>query len=360
MQCNITVQRTRLTSRTEVAGCEAGRKGLDDEVALATSRAVALILAPNGYGNSTILWTDITRNKPQKLNLLTTEGKAKPQAEYTTRYECKASAQERPYISRPSRTQQLANPKLVPELMSDVPNDLLRTKGVADEQLALKENERSRKRDSDYDDRDREGIRGHSRKRARSVSPAYSADSVSTISTNRSWSRSPRRKRDLSPSPGRSRERKRKINESVSRASHLSASPVEKKRALSRATDRNTRRRMRSQSPHERGRQHDPDRRGSWRNRSQSQSMDRSSIAKQRWSLTPDGLDRNGGYTDRDRSHRPRSQERFQEGPRSVRDHEPPYRGAKDVLRSPPSPRERSLSPFSKRLALTQAMNMSR
>lgn len=41
-------------------------------------------------------------------------------------YECKATAQERPYISRPSRTQQLANPKLVPKLNSDIPNDLLR------------------------------------------------------------------------------------------------------------------------------------------------------------------------------------------------------------------------------------------
>ena len=41
-------------------------------------------------------------------------------------YECKATTQERPYASRPSRTQQLANPKLVPKLTSDVPNDLLR------------------------------------------------------------------------------------------------------------------------------------------------------------------------------------------------------------------------------------------
>lgn len=41
-------------------------------------------------------------------------------------YECKAPAQERPYLSRPSRTQQLANPKLLPTLTSDVPNDLLR------------------------------------------------------------------------------------------------------------------------------------------------------------------------------------------------------------------------------------------
>lgn len=41
-------------------------------------------------------------------------------------YECKASTQERPYVSRPSRTQQLFNPKLKPQLTSDVPNDLLR------------------------------------------------------------------------------------------------------------------------------------------------------------------------------------------------------------------------------------------
>lgn len=41
-------------------------------------------------------------------------------------YECKAVAQERPYVSRPSRTQQLLNPKLVPRLTSDVPQDLLR------------------------------------------------------------------------------------------------------------------------------------------------------------------------------------------------------------------------------------------
>ena len=39
-------------------------------------------------------------------------------------YECKANAQERPYVSRPSRTQQLSNPKLVPKLTSDVPQDL--------------------------------------------------------------------------------------------------------------------------------------------------------------------------------------------------------------------------------------------
>ena len=41
-------------------------------------------------------------------------------------YECKAPAQERPYKSRPSRTQQLLNPKLQPKLTTEVPEDLLR------------------------------------------------------------------------------------------------------------------------------------------------------------------------------------------------------------------------------------------
>lgn len=35
-------------------------------------------------------------------------------------YECKGTTQDRPYIARPSRTQQLFNPKLVPKLNSDV------------------------------------------------------------------------------------------------------------------------------------------------------------------------------------------------------------------------------------------------
>ncbi|KAK4104052.1 hypothetical protein N658DRAFT_420159 [Parathielavia hyrcaniae] len=46
---------------------------------------------------------------------------------YLTRhysYECKAAPQERPYIARPSRTQQLFNPKLLPKLSSETPNAL--------------------------------------------------------------------------------------------------------------------------------------------------------------------------------------------------------------------------------------------
>lgn len=36
-------------------------------------------------------------------------------------YECKASHQDRPYISRPSRTQQLLNPKLAPKITNSAP-----------------------------------------------------------------------------------------------------------------------------------------------------------------------------------------------------------------------------------------------
>lgn len=42
-------------------------------------------------------------------------------------YECTVSTQERPYLTRPSRTQQLQNPKLRPKLSSDAPNEVLRT-----------------------------------------------------------------------------------------------------------------------------------------------------------------------------------------------------------------------------------------
>lgn len=42
-------------------------------------------------------------------------------------YECKATAQERPYTARPSRTQQLLNPRLMPKLSEDVPTELERT-----------------------------------------------------------------------------------------------------------------------------------------------------------------------------------------------------------------------------------------
>ncbi|KAK7975928.1 hypothetical protein PG989_014391 [Apiospora arundinis] len=111
-------------------------------------------------------------------------------------YECKAAAQERPYISRPSRTQQLFNPKLAPKLTEAKPPALESKQGVADQELAKLEAERAKKRELERDD-DEGSERGEISKRRRSAS----YDSVSTISTGRSRSRSPSPARDLSRSP---------------------------------------------------------------------------------------------------------------------------------------------------------------
>ncbi|ESU16743.1 hypothetical protein FGSG_10073 [Fusarium graminearum PH-1] len=91
-------------------------------------------------------------------------------------YECKATAQERPYVSRPSRSQQLRNPKLVPKLTNETLNPLEKKEGVADAELAKVDAERARKRERE--ERDDELINS-SAKRHRSVS----SHSVSTIST---------------------------------------------------------------------------------------------------------------------------------------------------------------------------------
>ncbi|KAL6158464.1 hypothetical protein ACJQWK_03917 [Exserohilum turcicum] len=323
-------------------------------------------------------------------------------------YECKAPAQERPYKSRPSRTQQLLNPKLQPKLTTDVPEDLVRKKGIADEIL--------KKKDDD-------------RKRARSLSTS-SADSISTISTNRSRSRSPPRRkhrdsRRRAPDDGALRKRSRRSVSSDSRSSRDSDRP-----------DRNTRRRMSSFSPDERGRrrtrsksrsrsariQPSPEnarRRiphsasASVRSRSRSVRRDRKhpdrrhSVAPSR-SRSPDPMDTSD---ERNPSHGAASRARWEASPPPKRQSSrspSPYRGSRDrspsrfskrralrrsrspresrnggprrgspsgIARSrfdnhppaplpaqvaaapPPAPRERSLSPYSKRLALTRAMH---
>ncbi|KAF1926026.1 uncharacterized protein M421DRAFT_223175 [Didymella exigua CBS 183.55] len=115
-------------------------------------------------------------------------------------YECKAKASERPYKARPSRTQQLLNPTLKPKLTTEVPGDLVRNKGTADDILKKKDEERARGQK-----------RGRKRSRSSSRGPrSASFDSVSTISTDRarSRSRSPRPRFDSAPgrdarSPGR-------------------------------------------------------------------------------------------------------------------------------------------------------------
>ncbi|KAJ5587873.1 uncharacterized protein N7459_003638 [Penicillium hispanicum] len=270
-------------------------------------------------------------------------------------YECKATAQERPYTSRPSRTQQLQNPRLMPKLSTEVPNDLLRTNGVADEILAKRDEERGRKRDLDGEDA--ADYPGYSPKRARSVS-SHSTSSVSTISTNRSASASPDRNKrradgngrgasSESPPPGKSR--KRRYSDSAGSYSGSSYSG-DRRRSRSRewAEDRNIRRRRRESSPNERGRHRDA-REHSRRDR-RSRSADKSRIAKERRSMTPNAShDRSGRRSYRDR-----------EVPTTQSHASQPARSRQDPRARPEPPRERSLSPFSKRLALTQAMNLDR
>jgi hypothetical protein len=307
-------------------------------------------------------------------------------------YECKASAQERPYQSRPSRTQQLLNPKLKPKLTTEVPEDLLRKKGVADEILKKKEAERAGR-----------GKRSRSR--------SYSADSVSTISTNRS------------PSRSRSPPRRRKHNDDKALTKRRRRSPSAGS-ASPDAGDRNTRRRMSSFSPGERGRRRTRSRSVSQRmemshesprqkevvgrrirdthsrsrsrqrhgkravrrpspSRSRSRSLDRmdtsddrqprNGAAKSRPSSSPFRPGRVRSPSPHamrgapQRSHSPyggrngHQDGREARGPPRNRFDNGPARHAAPVA-PPPAPlqRERSLSPFSKRVALTKAMQAGR
>ncbi|KAF4503193.1 hypothetical protein FAGAP_566 [Fusarium agapanthi] len=105
-----------------------------------------------------------------------------PERHYS--YECKATAQERPYVSRPSRSQQFRNPKLVPKLTNETLNPLEQKKGVADEELAKIEAQRAREREREQRD---DGLMEPNVKRHGSVS----SHSVSTISTGASRSPSP-------------------------------------------------------------------------------------------------------------------------------------------------------------------------
>ncbi|KAI9734986.1 MAG: hypothetical protein M1834_002068 [Cirrosporium novae-zelandiae] len=306
-------------------------------------------------------------------------------------YECKVTAQERPYLSRPSRTQQLSNPSLVPKLTSDVPNDLLRKKGIADEQLAKREKERARSRSSSVvRSRSRSRSSGRRRRsRPRSISTS-SSGSVSTISTNLSRSGSLRRRQmdedsendqfytSQNPvglrgsSPPYRESRKRRHSSTSSSLSYISDSSTYKQRSKnSHEPPRNTRRRRSSNSPGERGRNFGNSRR-SGRGRSRSGSRNKSFIARNRRSMTPEdkqsrspmdfGRDgRNSRYEEEDTfaNHGSDSMRngsmRDREGRGSRMDH---FNGGNQnrQLRR----KERSLSPYAKRIALTQAMNIGR
>ncbi|EFW99222.1 hypothetical protein CMQ_5643 [Grosmannia clavigera kw1407] len=78
-------------------------------------------------------------------------------------YECKVTPQERPYKARPSRSQQLRNPKLVPKLHEDTFNALQIKEGVADQELAKREAERAKTQKHG----DKEGNKSSETKRGR-------------------------------------------------------------------------------------------------------------------------------------------------------------------------------------------------
>ncbi|KAL8859556.1 MAG: hypothetical protein Q9178_003955 [Gyalolechia marmorata] len=278
-------------------------------------------------------------------------------------YECQAAAQQRPYVSRPSRTQQLANPTLRPKLNSDVPNDLLRKTGVADEQL--EKIERDRKRKSHVDS----PIHG-TNKRSRSVS-SHSSSSVSTISTNLSRSPSPKQATSYKayqthdPANGTGRYRTRRSRDS---SMSYSSDASYKRHRRTGSSDRD---------------QAFPTKLGSASglrvaDRGANQSitfdvldrvaprMDRSQVARERRSMTPVRASRGDGIEPA-RAGRGKKEvvdARFgSDNDRygsSFRNREYDDRRAERPKPAPPPRKQRSLSPFSKRVALTQAMNMGR
>ncbi|CAL3967629.1 unnamed protein product [Diplocarpon coronariae] len=231
-------------------------------------------------------------------------------------YECKAVVQERPYVSRPSRTQQLLNPKLLPKLASDVSQDLLRKKGIADDLLAKADQERGRKRERQSEDSELPAAS----KRVRSTS-ATSA-SVCSISTGMS----------RSPSPRPARKSARRSDSPQPRRTSPSRSGLA---PSSRIAEFEKKRRRESFSSVE-----------SYSSGERQQSRDRANTRRRYQKSSPPAR----GRTTESRSPHGKRQD-------LSRDRQRARNLIKGTENRPLPPRERSLSPFSKRLALTQAMN---
>ncbi|KFX92968.1 hypothetical protein V490_05052 [Pseudogymnoascus sp. VKM F-3557] len=307
----------------------------------------------NSYRGSTI-------GAPSKANPSTLCQKCLKRGHYS--YECKAVAQERPYVSRPSRTQQLFNPKLVPKLTNNAPQDLSGSKGKQDEQVAKTklEEDRGRKRDRDSHDLDNQS----EPKRLRSTS-SRSSVSVSTVSTNAERSPPPSkdRKREQRkrrrPSPGFQADEAR-----TSRAHGRREDgeiPSGTGRRASRGWSRSSyssQSRSRSRSP-----RRDRVREKPLRRYSQSQTPPR-----QRRAYSPKrdneqeqplrgNMDRTGPIESVDR--RDVGQAREFNGRNDTRTYpeNQAERAPRRRSRSPGNTRvERSLSPFSQRVALTKAL----
>ncbi|TFK52574.1 hypothetical protein OE88DRAFT_1657912 [Heliocybe sulcata] len=148
-------------------------------------------------------------------------------------YQCKATA--RPYLSRPSRTQQLENPRSLAKLKEagrpsvDVPEELKSKTGTANRILEAKEKERAEKKKSSD---------GPSRKRARRGSSSdsssgsdSSSQSDSSESDSNSDTESSSSDSDSESSGSRSQERDRRRRVPHDRRRSFSSSPGERGRS---------------------------------------------------------------------------------------------------------------------------------
>ncbi|ODA80294.1 hypothetical protein RJ55_03252 [Drechmeria coniospora] len=262
-------------------------------------------------------------------------------------YECKSSTQERPYVARPSRSQQLRNPKLVPKLANTSLEPVEAKKGVADEELAKREAERAKQRGQDQDEGEDEVPRATS-KRPRSLS----ANSISTISTDNSGDRMRNRNRSRSAEP---RKRKRSPGSpnaeggrrgNGSRNSHSRSPSPPQRRGRARSRDSHspvperTERLYRSRDHRVRNRDAPPELKGNS-------------------AMTRDGREppARRPYYSRSPERGSRRQERKENrlAPAAGEDRER-HGGRSGVMQADQRSRERSLSPFSKRLALTREL----
>ncbi|KAK0244185.1 zinc knuckle-domain-containing protein [Armillaria nabsnona] len=129
-------------------------------------------------------------------------------------YQCKNT---RPYVSRPSRTQQLENPRVLAKLKADgkpsveVPEEFKNPKGTANKILAAKEKEREEEK----------AVEGSSkrRKRARSGSSSDSSSDSDSDSDSSSSGSDSDSGSSSSESSGRGRGRKRRRSRSRSSSS---------------------------------------------------------------------------------------------------------------------------------------------
>lgn len=321
----------------------------------------------NTYRGSTI-------GAPSKATASTLCQKCLKRGHYS--YECKAVAQERPYVSRPSRTQQLFNPKLVPKLTNDIPQDISGSKGKPDQPKQL-DGDRGRKRDRDSNDTERP----RKIKRPRSTS-SRSSISASTISTNAS--RSPRR------GEGRDRvQRSRRKSSTVfqdneapplqsqnERSNRSYQNRIDPAHSIGRGRQPSRSWSRGSCSPVSPSRSRSPRRDGlkntSRRNRERFRSRSRTPPREHRgYSRRPDD-GRDELARDRGRAEHSDTVNRWdpgqtrevdgRNGTRSYRERETvPAPHVRSRSRSPIRTRvERSLSPFSQRVALTRAMNAGR